>query len=302
MVADRCTILESMSTGDSQRLHGARRAMEEKSPSVSEYREFLPPVALREHVLCFWTQSIQRSDCNYSHRVLPDACLDLVFFEGHSPAVIGPWTESFIAQLAPGTRITGVRFQPGRAAAILGLPASELINQEAALGDIWKVAMREPFARIGDFSSFRARRCELESALLRHLRNAVPSDATVSCAIRWLARNPSARIEELSTLAGISSRQMQRRFSEAVGYGPKMFQSVLRFQRLLYLASNGVGRLSLADLAARGGYADQSHMNREVRRFAGKSPGELLSSAGSTLKLTDLFGPKNGEESVDFAA
>jgi hypothetical protein len=41
-------------------------------------------------------------------------------------------------------------------------------------------------------------------------------------------------------------------------------------------------------------------MNREVRRFAGKSPGELLVSAGSTLKLTDLVAP-NGE-AVYFAA
>jgi AraC-like DNA-binding protein len=273
---------------------------ETKSPSVSEYREYLPPVALREHVLCFWTQSIQPTDKVYAHRVLPDACLDLVFFQGQPPAVIGPWTESFIAQLAPGTRITGVRFHPGKAAAILGLPASELINQEAALGDLWRAAVRAPFSTIGDVTSFRARRTALEAALLRHLRNVAPPDATVAGAIRWIASNPRARIESLSELAGISSRQMQRRFSVAVGYGPKMFQSVLRFQRLLYLASRSAGVCGLADLAARSGYADQSHMNREVRRFAGKSPSEVLSTAGSTLKLTDLVA--SNDVSVDFAA
>ena len=160
--------------------------------------------------------------------------------------------------------------------------------------------MREPFARIGELASFRARRFALEAALSRHLRNVAPPDAAVAASIQWLARNPSARIEELSALAGISSRQMQRRFSAAVGYGPKMFKSVLRFQRLLYLAGNSVGRSSLADLAARADYADQSHMNREVRRFAGKSPGELLSSAGSTLKLTDLV--KSNGETIEFAA
>jgi AraC-like DNA-binding protein len=288
-----------MNSGDS-RSDQFHATAETKPPRVSEYREYLPPVALREHVLCFWTQSIQRSDRIYSHRVLPDACLDLVFFQGQPPAVIGPWTESFIAALAPGTRITGVRFHPGKAAAILGLPASELINQEAALGDIWRAALREPFARVGDFAPFRARRSALEAALVRHVRNVAPADATVRGAIRWLARNPSARIDELSQLTGISSRQMQRRFSAAVGYGPKMFQSVLRFQRLLYLASRSAGECGLADLAARSGYADQSHMNREVRRFAGKSPSELLSSAGSTLKLTDLVA-LNGD-TVHFAA
>src|SRR3984957_8475638 len=164
-----------MSTDESQPRRSTATTIKEatkgKSVRISEYREYLPPVALREHVLCFWTQSIQRAEAVYAHRVLPDACLDLVFFQGQPPAVIGPWTESFIAQLAPGTRITGVRFHPGRAAAILGLPHSETINQGAALGYICKVAMPEPFARSGDFSSFRARRCELEAALLRHLRN-----------------------------------------------------------------------------------------------------------------------------------
>ena len=295
-----------MSNGESQPRRDIATATKEatkgKSVRISEYREYLPPVALREHVLCFWTQSIQRSAAVYAHRVLPDACVDLVFFQGRPPAVIGPWTESFIAQLAPGTRITGARFHPGKAAAILDLPASELLNQEAGIREIWGAAARAPFANIGELPTFRASKFALEAALLRHLRNVAPADTTVTAAIQWIARRPRARIAELSQLAGISNRQMQRKFSAAVGYAPKMFQSVLRFQRLLYVASNGVGKLSLADLAARSGYADQSHMNREVRRFAGKSPGELLSSAGSTLKLTDLLGPKNGEESVDFAA
>ena len=273
----------------------------ESTGRVSDYREYLPPVALREHVLCFWTQSIQSSQAIYAHRVLPDACVDLVFFQGQPPAAIGPWTESFVAQLAAGTRITGVRFHPGRAAAILRLPASELLNQQAEMRDLWSAAARSPFASVGELPTFRASRNALEAALLRHVLNAEPADATVTAAIRWVARRPGARIDELSALAGISSRQMQRRFSAAVGYGPKMFQSVLRFQRLLYLASNGFGWLSLADLAVRAGYADQSHMNREVRRFAGNSPGELLSSAGCTLKLADLLAPSDGDV-ADFAA
>jgi AraC-like DNA-binding protein len=269
---------------------------------VSEYREYLPPTALREYILCFWTQSIQRSESVYSHRVLPDACVDLVFFQGQPPAVVGPWTETFVAQLAPGTKITGARFHPGKAAAILRMPASDLRNQQAGIRDIWGATAREPFASIGELPTFRASRAALEAAFLRHLSNVAPPDGTVTAAIDWIARRPSARIEELSQLAGISSRQMQRRFSAAVGYGPKMFQSILRFQRLLHFASNAFCESSLADLAARSGYADQSHMNREVRRFAGRSPSELLTSAGSTLKLANLLGSCSGDDAVNFAA
>jgi AraC-like DNA-binding protein len=286
-----------MDTGASQ-----LKTLSKPGDRVSDYREYLPPLALREHVLCFWTQSIRPSQAVYAHRVLPDACVDLVFFQGQPPAVIGPWTESFVAQLAPGTKITGARFHPGKAAAILRLPASELLNQQAAIREVWGADAREPFASIGELPTFRASRLALESALLRHLRDVAPPDTTVTAAIEWIARRPAARIDEISNLAGISSRQMQRRFCAAVGYGPKMFQSVLRFQRLLFLASNGIGQHDLAHLAARTGYADQSHMTREVKRFAGKSPRELLPSAGCALRLAEFLAPCGGGEFADFAA
>jgi AraC-like DNA-binding protein len=54
----------------------------------------------------------------------------------------------------------------------------------------------------------------------------------------------------------------------------------------------------LADLATLAGYSDQSHMTREVQRFAGRSPGQLLPSAGCTLKLADLV-TANGIDCVD---
>ena len=90
---------------------------------LSDYREFPAPSALKGHVLCLWTQTISKSHGGYSHRVLPDACVDIVFINNDPPAVVGPWTESFVAGLAAGTTIVGVRFYPGRASNYLGVPA-----------------------------------------------------------------------------------------------------------------------------------------------------------------------------------
>jgi AraC-like DNA-binding protein len=286
-----------MGTGASQ-----LKNLSERGEPASDYREFLPPMALRESVLCLWTQSVRSSQPVYAHRVLPDACVDLVFFQGQPPAVIGPWTAPFVVQLAPGTRILGARFRPGRAADVLRLPANELLNQQTPIDNVWNIAACSPFAGVGEQRTFRATRAALEGALSRHLRSVTASDAAVSAGIQWLARHPGGRMEQLSRLIGISSRQMQRRFSAAVGYGPKTFQSVLRFQRLLFLASNGAGQQDLADLAARTGYADQSHMTREVQRFAGTPPRELLSCAGCALRLADFLAPGGAGEIADFAA
>ena len=103
------------------------------SDSASEYREFAPAQALGGDILCLWEQRIVGSDCGYAHRVLPDGCIDIVLINAEEPMVVGPWTESFIAQFAPGTKIVGARFHPGRAMGLLGLPASELLNRRVPL-------------------------------------------------------------------------------------------------------------------------------------------------------------------------
>jgi hypothetical protein len=65
----------------------------------------------------------------FEHRVLPDACIDVVLINDEPPMVVGPWTVPFVARLTVGTSITGVRLHPGRASCLLGIPASELLNQ-----------------------------------------------------------------------------------------------------------------------------------------------------------------------------
>jgi AraC-like DNA-binding protein len=64
----------------------------------------------------------------------------------------------------------------------------------------------------------------------------------------------------------LSARQLHRRSLDAFGYGPKTLARVLRMHRALDLARTGV---PLAETAFRSGYADQSHLAREVKAFAG---------------------------------
>ena len=88
---------------------------------------------------------------------------------------------------------------------------------------------------------------------------------------------------------GIGDRQLRRRFADAVGYGPKTLERVLRFQRFLGLAAREA-RPDLAWLALEAGYADQAHLTRECTRLAGLPPAALL-AAGA--------GPA-GDRSVSF--
>jgi AraC-like DNA-binding protein len=79
------------------------------------------------------------------------------------------------------------------------------------------------------------------------------------------------RAEQLADLAGVSLRTLQRRFRSYVGIGPKWV--VQRFRLLdVTAAAHGDADVDWADLAARLGYADQSHLIRAFTRLVGHPP------------------------------
>src|ERR1700751_1631522 len=154
--------------------------------SLSDYRELPVSPLLREYMLCLWTQSIAGSS-EYNHCVLPDGCIDVVFVKDEPPVVVGPWTQSFIARFGPGTNIIGARFHPGRASALLGLPASVLLNQSVPLNLICNKAIRAEFERVSDTGCGHAGLSALETALIASLPRAGSIDKMVREAIQWMA-------------------------------------------------------------------------------------------------------------------
>ena len=256
----------------------------------SVYRERPPPPALAGPVLCLWSQVIGEGTAELRHRVLPDGCADIVWI-GTAPAVVaGPATGPVIVALAPRTTVVGVRLRPGAAPALLGPPASALLNRDTPLGELWGAAGDALSARVGEQPSVAAKLEAAAAALARHLAAAGPPDPMIVAATLWLARHPAGRVADLCRVLEVGERRLRRRFVAAVGYGPKTFQRVVRLQRVLALA----GRRpraggTLAALAADAGYADQAHMSRELQALTGRSPAALLDGAASTLALSDLF-------------
>jgi methylphosphotriester-DNA--protein-cysteine methyltransferase len=78
-------------------------------------------------------------------------------------------------------------------------------------------------------------------------------------------------VEETAATLGVSSRHLRRLLIQHSGLGPKEHQRVIRLRRFL----DHPGPLALA--AVTSGYADQSHLAREVKRLSGLSPTMLRS-------------------------
>jgi AraC-like DNA-binding protein len=114
----------------------------------------------------------------------------------------------------------------------------------------------------------------LEGAVATAIADRTP-DPLVLAATRRLGF-PGSRVDELADALGISERQLRRRFHQAVGYGPKTLDRILRFRRLVSQARAVTdGEVDLARLAADLGYADQAHMTRDSVRLTGMPPARL---------------------------
>jgi AraC-like DNA-binding protein len=213
-------------------------------------------------VACTWEQL---ATTGQEQRVVPDACVDLIW-EGDRLSIAGPDTQPRVVTLAPGSRLVGVRLRPGTAGAVLGLPASELCDVSADAADVLgrdvAAALLEALAAGSDPHELLLRAARL--------RGVGAPDPLVSAAVAALGR-PRARVGAVAAELGVSARHLQRRVSDAVGYGPKVLARVLRFRRL-----QALGPAPLAELALDAGYADQAHMTAEVTELAGVAPVRFL--------------------------
>lgn len=81
------------------------------------------------------------------------------------------------------------------------------------------------------------------------------------------------KIATLAKLAGRSRYNFTRVFTGSVGVSPSRYVMYLRLQRAVELVRDG--RSGLAEIAARTGFADQSHLSRWVRRVYGASPRKI---------------------------
>jgi AraC-like DNA-binding protein len=154
------------------------------------------------------------------------------------------------------------------------MPASELLDVHVRLEELLGREASELAERLGESDGDEEAFGVIEGAIGSRIEEA--PDPLVLAATRRLGF-PGSRVDQLAESLGISDRQLRRRFHQAVGYGPKTLDRVLRFRRLVAQAGAvAAGESDLARVAADLGYADQAHMNRDCLRLSGLTPTALV--------------------------
>jgi AraC-like DNA-binding protein len=244
------------------------------------YRECRPPAALAGVVECLWRRDRWRPPKS-DPGVLPDGRVDVIWVADGKVVVAGPQTRPLGRPLPPELVIVGVRFPLGIGPPLLGVPAHELADMHVSLEAIDArpaALLLRDLLPIEDPAEAHTR---IARAVARRVDSYRPPDPVVRRAAALL-EEPGARVERVADELAVSERQLQRRFREFVGYGPKTLQRILRFQRLLgalelsRAQTGGLGRI-----AATIGYSDQAHLTREARDLSGHSPVSLERALGA---------------------
>jgi AraC-like DNA-binding protein len=246
---------------------------------VQTYRERPPAAELEEHLSCVWVQQVAPDAGPYTHRTVPNGGVELVCELGMVPRLLGPQTGPTSERLSPGTTVVGVRFRPGAAPSVLGMPASEFVNLVVDSDELWGDAGALLGDEVARSASPDAAAAVLERAVLARLRRdrMQEPDPIVKETVRRLLPGRRRDVGAIASSLFISERQLRRRCVAAVGLPPKVLQRMLRFQGFLAMANaRGGAGVDVAAAAAEIGYADQPHLTRESLRLSGMSPRVLL--------------------------
>jgi AraC-like DNA-binding protein len=123
-------------------------------------------------------------------------------------------------------------------------------------------------------AAFRA----MENFLINRLPMSRVDDKQIRAVVGFAFQQKGVvEVADLADYANLSTRTLQRRFEEVVGYSPKVFARVVRFDYIKdELMFNPA--LNLTDLAYRFGYFDQAHFIQDFKQLTGKTPSVFAES------------------------
>jgi AraC-like DNA-binding protein len=253
------------------------------------YLDHKPAAPLNRAIRTLWYAAVPQLG-HARERILPSGCVQIILNlerdflhdcpEGGTerrmpPAlVIGARSIYEIINTADMASLIGVVFEPGGFAPFVGDAVDLFSNQSVCLEDVWGTAARGLRDQLREVASAQGKIAALEEFLRLRFSDSLlrPKTArmnTVEYAVKAIGQAPSAAtVRELARSTGWSERRFSQVFREEVGFSPKVWSRIQRFQRALRQLHTG-GDLAWAEMALDCGYYDQSHFANEFKAFSG---------------------------------
>jgi AraC-like DNA-binding protein len=247
-----------------------------------QHQEIDPPAALRAIIKDFWYLSRDFDDLHPTLEIAPDGYAEIIFYFGSacslatpqgwrllsSPFLVGLLQQPTLFQAAGRVEIIGIKCFPWAVFELLGLPP----DKDGVRSMTHPIAqIQAPLAaclaagNVADALTQVARYCE--QTWSRVATDHLPGRA--GAALR--AAQGTLPVSQVAAAAHATVRTLERQFKQAAGHTVKDVAGLMRFeQACAHLWRQPTA--SLAGVAQQLGYADQSHLGREFKRYGGTTP------------------------------
>ena len=250
----------------------------------AEIRFHAAATALQPYVGCFWIITAQSGA---TLRIVPDGTTSIAVAQtpgaGFEAYLRGPVMRPIELRFEVPTTLIGVRIRPGVAFNLTGTAVHSMVDRRVHLRDC--SALR-PFLSLDPVPPTPT---DWIAALQRFLIDRLAGTNIHPLVGRVLAEIHEGQgcvaVTEIAARCGVSERHLSRLMRDWVGYGPKRYASIVRFQTTLAQMER-TPQLPVAALATEVGYFDQSHLTLDVARYAGATPGRLVAEHVSDFSKT----------------
>lgn len=227
---------------------------------------------LEEFCMCIWQmqskQEIQKTIYNY---ILPDACIDIVIdFSKQNIYFAGFSKETVPFELNEKVDYMGVRLKPSCFYLLYGISADKIMDHSL---DFAKIEDKKQLFEIFDVTEQRERVNILKEYIKEKIKYK-PTKKYINL-VEQLYENPKEQnVIALATSLGYDKRHLYRIFKTYYGVSPKVLLNIIRLHLCLTLMLEQY--ISLIEIATICGFYDQAHFIKEVKKYTGFSPLQLL--------------------------
>jgi len=253
---------------------------------ASVYHQYRPSPALADYIECYWTWRGDRMS-GREERLIPGGRVELLFnfgaavewlmdrpdaagLELRGAYLMGQRDRLFFCRPSGRVQLLGVRFRPGCFAAFSPTPLHLLLNSLLPASELLGAGMRILHEQLGGCGDDASRVCLLDDWFGGALAGSC--SAGVGFALEQLRRVEGITVEAVCEQVGWGYKRMERAFLKEVGYTPKGYSRLVRFNKAIRQIG---GEESLTSVGYACGYYDQAHFIKDFARFAGMTPGQF---------------------------
>ncbi|MDO4622272.1 MAG: helix-turn-helix domain-containing protein [Eubacteriales bacterium] len=246
-----------------------------RQPSMEVLPDFkLALVERKSPILGRVSMFFQFSCHNFQEiHLVPDGSYDLLFF--FTEKKVSAWLYGSVREVQTmpfekDSSCFGIRFYPGSCSHLFPLKLEEFSGR---IPFFLKDREEEVFEKMAH-ASFEERIQFMNTSFFAELEGGKTEPVISYCTGRILETSGMVTIKELMQETGYSDTWIRNRMLANVGFKPKEFAEIIRFQNSLHMMTEG--SITFSRIAQESGFFDQSQMNRTFKKFAHTKPSALI--------------------------